>query len=102
MQKSENDLFLKKWSFTVFCREFYSRRAYAFFVLFLGAKSALVLIFTLLECLWWSLAGNMFAMCVFLNRIPTILGRGGGLQMTDYDSPLGACSPPPGPVYDLV
>ena len=35
----------------MFCREFYSRRVYAFFVLFFWAKSALVLIFTLLECL---------------------------------------------------
>ena len=60
------------------------------------------------DFVWVVLGGlwraNMLAMCVFLNRIPAILAsrRRGGPQMTDCDSPLGACSPPPGPVYDLV
>ena len=51
MQNQNKWSFWEKQSFTVFCREFYSRRVYAFFVLFFWAKSAFVLIFTLLECL---------------------------------------------------
>ena len=35
----------------MFCREFYSRQVYAFLCCFFWAKSAFVLIFTLLECL---------------------------------------------------
>ena len=51
----------------VFCHEFCSRRVYAFFVLFFGAKNALVLIFTLLECLWSASSRQVLIQCKYFS-----------------------------------
>ena len=52
MQNQNKWSFWENLPFTVFCREFYSRRVFAFLCYFFWAKSAFVLIFTLLECLY--------------------------------------------------
>ena len=64
----------------VFCREFYSRWVYAFFVLFFLARSALVLIFTLFACLRrvyaflvQILLGQKVRMCKFLHFLHVCL-----------------------------
>ena len=66
----------------MFCREFYSRRVYAFIVLFFWAKSALVLIFTLLECL--------FQLAAIRDKCGVYMEGGGGAKCIKF--PLDSIS----------
>ena len=65
-------VFLGKIVVSVFCREFYSRLVYMFFVLFFWAKSALVLIFTLLECL---IMRTVMVMTIYRNGDDNVMMR---------------------------